>query len=50
MTPAKASRPKVGKSTLRGRRSAKLASDSKDSVRNVHALRLEPIMAGASRK
>jgi len=35
MTPAKASRPRVGKSVLRERRSAKLASDSKDTVRNV---------------
>ena len=46
MTPAKASRPRVGKSMLRGRRSARLASDSKCSVRNVHGFRLRPIMAG----
>jgi hypothetical protein len=46
MTPAKASRPRVGKSMLRGRRSARLASDSNCSVRNVHGLRLRPIMAG----
>ena len=46
MTPAKASRPRLGKSALRGRRSARLASDSKDGVRNVHGLRLRPIMAG----
>jgi hypothetical protein len=50
MTPAKASRPRDGKSVLRGRRSAKLASDSKDGVRNVYGLKLLPIMAGGRRK
>jgi hypothetical protein len=49
MTPAKASRPRVGKSMLRGRRSARLASDSKDSV-HFHGLRLRPIMAGGRSK
>ena len=50
MTPAKASRPRLGKSVLRGRRSARLASDSNDGVRNVHGLRLRPIMAGGRSK
>jgi hypothetical protein len=50
MTPAKASRPRAGKSALRGRRSARLPSKDKDGFRKSPRVQARPIMAGAMRK